>query len=186
MLCGKLVSLRPVSEEDLPIIFRHVNDYSQLGPHLPFRFRSLHELKKQYADNGMFGETTGSFTVLDQSENIVGWFAYFPTAMYVKGLEIGGRILRADDWGKGYGTEVARLMAAYLFSAKDILRIQICFNTTNPASRRIAEKAGFTYEGVMRHAYRFDDKPVDMEVWSMVRTECPPLHEVAIGNQAKQ
>jgi hypothetical protein len=60
------------------------------GPHIPFRFRSLHELKKQYADNGMFGETTGSFTVLDQSENIVGWFAYFPTAMYVKGLEIGG------------------------------------------------------------------------------------------------
>jgi RimJ/RimL family protein N-acetyltransferase len=54
-------------------------------------------------------------------------------------------------------------MAAYLFSAKDILRIQICFNTTNPASRRIAEKAGFTYEGVMRHAYRFDDKPVDMK-----------------------
>ncbi|HPQ69232.1 MAG TPA: GNAT family protein [bacterium] len=186
MLSGKLISLRPVSEEDLPIIVRHINDYSQLGPHLPFRFRTLHELKKMHAENGMLGETTGSFAVLDKSESIVGWFAYFPTTMYVKGLEVGGRILRADDWGKGYGTEVVRLIAAYLFHTKEILRVQVCFNTTNPASRRIAEKAGFTAEGVMRHAYRFGDRPVDMEVWSMVRDECPPLHEVALGYQAKQ
>ena len=185
MLSGNLISLRPILEEDLPIIFQLVNDYSQLGPHIPFRFRTLHDLKKQYAEDGMMGEKNGGFAVLDKSENLVGWFAYFPTAQYVKGYEIGGRILRAEDWGKGYATEVVRLLAAYLFNAKDILRVQVCFNVTNPASRRIAEKSGFSFEGRLRHGYMINNEPVDMEIWSLLRVECPLLDEVVAALQEK-
>lgn len=60
-------------------------------------------------------------------------------------------------WGQGYTSEAARRMVDYGFQELNLYRIYAGYFTDNPASRRVMEKAGMTYEGTLRqHVYRFD------------------------------
>ena len=54
--------------------------------------------------------------------------------------------------GRGYGTEAQRLLAAYLFSYTRFERLEASTDVTNVAEQRALTKAGFSREGVLRHA----------------------------------
>ncbi len=43
----------------------------------------------------------------------------------------------------------------------------------NEASRRVAEKAGYTREGPMRRCWFHHGEFHDLEIWSMMRSELP-------------
>jgi ribosomal-protein-alanine N-acetyltransferase len=63
-----------------------------------------------------------------------------------------GYWLRADARGNGYMTRAVRLIARHaLASGAD--RVQLRADPENVASCRVAEKAGFTREGVLRSAH---------------------------------
>lgn len=66
-----------------------------------------------------------------------------------KQLEIDYSLIPAER-GKGYCTEVVRLMVDYLFLSKAENRIQAQTEPTNIASQRVLEKAGFKKEGILR------------------------------------
>ena len=74
-------------------------------------------------------------------------------------------------WQQGYCTEAARAMLDYAFAALDLNRVQARHLTRNPASGRVMQKAGMTYEGVLRQAIfrwnRFDD----LAIYSILRSE---------------
>lgn len=52
--------------------------------------------------------------------------------------------------GQGYGTEAIALLTRYLFEDEQAWRVQLGTDVDNVAMRRVAEKAGFRMEGVMR------------------------------------
>lgn len=63
-----------------------------------------------------------------------------------------GYALLADEWGKGLATEIARALVAVAFARLGLPDL-VCFTlTTNYASRRVMEKAGFHYERDIVHA----------------------------------
>jgi RimJ/RimL family protein N-acetyltransferase len=75
-------------------------------------------------------------------------------------------------------TEALRLFSAYMFSAKPIARLQVnCFSENIP-SRRTAEKCGYTYEGTMRKAVFCKGKFYNLDLFSIMREECPDFLEV--------
>ncbi len=55
-----------------------------------------------------------------------------------------------DFWGNGYMTEAAKAVVDYLFGEIGMHRIAIRHVVKNPASGRVAQKCGFTLEGVTR------------------------------------
>ncbi len=58
----------------------------------------------------------------------------------------------ADDWGRGLATEMAEAALGVGFERLGLPEV-VCFTlTTNRASRRVMEKAGFTYEREIVHA----------------------------------
>ncbi len=60
--------------------------------------------------------------------------------------------LAADSWGRGLATEIARASVAVGFERLGLPDL-VCFTlTTNRASRRVMEKAGFGYERDIVHA----------------------------------
>ena len=63
-----------------------------------------------------------------------------------------GYWLRADARGHGVTTDAVRLITAWALSA-GAARVQLRAAVGNDASRRVAEKAGFQLEGVLRSAY---------------------------------
>lgn len=50
-------------------------------------------------------------------------------------------------------------------------RVEVRVAPGNTASRRVAEKAGFTYEGLLRNAGHVHSGRVDLEVWSLVTAD---------------
>lgn len=77
-------------------------------------------------------------------------------------------------WGQGYMTEAVRRMIGLGFEKFDLNRIYAHHYTRNPASGRVLEKAGMTYEGVLRqHYFRFGAFE-DVACYSILRSEYQP------------
>jgi RimJ/RimL family protein N-acetyltransferase len=64
-----------------------------------------------------------------------------------------GYWLRADARGHGITTRALALICAWGFERDGTARLQLRADIENTASRRVAEKAGFAFEGVLRNAY---------------------------------
>ncbi len=61
-----------------------------------------------------------------------------------------GYVLRRDLWGSGLATEVARLLIDFGFDNLGLYRIWATTHPDNPASSRVLEKIGMSYEGRIR------------------------------------
>jgi RimJ/RimL family protein N-acetyltransferase len=64
-----------------------------------------------------------------------------------------GYWLRADARGRGLTTRALRLASRWALAQDDVARVQLRADPENHASCRVAEKAGFTLEGVLRSAH---------------------------------
>lgn len=82
-----------------------------------------------------------------------------------------GYYVAEEHWGKGYCTSAVRQIADYVFTNTDILRIFAEPFSYNKGSRRVLEKAGFTYEGTLRSNAFKNGVVVDMTMYSLVRTD---------------
>ena len=56
-------------------------------------------------------------------------------------------ILSSNNWGKGYGTEVARALSHYCFANLGVDKICAVINEKHEQSRKILEKIGFEHNG---------------------------------------
>ncbi len=81
------------------------------------------------------------------------------------------RIADPVDWGRGYGSEVTRLMVAYGFETLNLNRIQLHVFVGNKRGLRAYEKVGFVKEGLLRQAMYRNDEYCDFYVMSILREE---------------
>jgi [ribosomal protein S5]-alanine N-acetyltransferase len=63
--------------------------------------------------------------------------------------EVGYEVAR-EHWRHGYATEALRAVVAFGFDRLELVRVQLSIRPDNLASRRVAQKAGFTEEGTLR------------------------------------
>jgi RimJ/RimL family protein N-acetyltransferase len=77
----------------------------------------------------------------------------------------------AAERGRGVIPRAIRLLCGWAFDELPIQRIGIQADPENAASRRTAEKAGFTYEGVLRSWYVNKDRRHDAASYSLLRGE---------------
>lgn len=64
-----------------------------------------------------------------------------------------GYWLRADARGRGLATRAVLLLVRWALAQPQVERVQLRAAVDNLASRRVAERAGFTLEGVLRSAH---------------------------------
>jgi RimJ/RimL family protein N-acetyltransferase len=64
-----------------------------------------------------------------------------------------GYWVRADERGRGVMTRALLLISRLAFETEGAARVQLRADVDNSASRRVAEKAGFRLEGVLRSAH---------------------------------
>ncbi len=79
-----------------------------------------------------------------------------------------GYWVAADDRGRGIATRAIRLVSHWVIEELRVGRVQILAAPDNVASRRAAERAGFTAEGTLR-AYRVQKgRRVDLVMHSLL------------------
>lgn len=76
-----------------------------------------------------------------------------------------------DTRGFGVAAEAVDALAIALLLEHGFQRVELRVAPGNTASRRVAEKAGFTYEGLLRNAGHVHSGRVDLEVWSLVKAD---------------
>ena len=74
-------------------------------------------------------------------------------------------------------TEALGIFSAYVFELKPIPRLQLGMFRGNAASRKVAEKCGYQYEGTQRQGNFLRGEYRDRETFSLLRSECPSLAE---------
>jgi RimJ/RimL family protein N-acetyltransferase len=91
------------------------------------------------------------------------------------GAEIGYWTVPAAR-GRGVAPLVVDAVCRWAFATLPVDRIELCHAVDNPASGRVAEKAGFTREGRLRRSYRYGDGAKHDELlWSRLCDDPPPL-----------
>lgn len=76
-----------------------------------------------------------------------------------------------DYWGRGYTSEALAAVIDYLFSEVGLNRIESQHDPDNPASGRVMQKCGMTYEGTHRQADYSNRGIVDACMYAILRAE---------------
>jgi RimJ/RimL family protein N-acetyltransferase len=76
-----------------------------------------------------------------------------------RGMSDGEAGYRIAPWARrqGVATQAVRAVAAWAFEALDLERICLYHGLENVGSCRVAEQAGYAYEGTLRSSYRYGD-----------------------------
>ena len=65
-----------------------------------------------------------------------------------------GYCIGVKYWDRGFTTEATKAVIDYLFGEIGFHRVELCHAVQNPASGRVAQKCGMTFEGTRRQAYK--------------------------------
>ena len=75
---------------------------------------------------------------------------------------------------RGYATRAVEILCRHAFRDLEILRLELYIEPANVASLRVATKAGFLREGLLRQHDRSHGERRDMALFSRLRTDGPP------------
>ena len=120
-----------------------------------FGWRSANASLRRFANDGGIGDDRGNLVVDVEGVGAVGDVGWTPVhhGPPPHGLALNiGIGLFAEHRGRGHGTEAQRLLAEHLFAYTRVERLEATTDVTNVAEQRALTKAGFTREGVLRHA----------------------------------
>ena len=169
MIRGKNIMLRTVRETDLDTLYTALSDLASRGDYFPLNLFSEATFKREFHEHGFWTNDFGRLLICDLDERLLGSIWYFQAVRYYDGLEIGYHLFDVGRRNTGVMTEALSLLAHYLFAARKINRLQLAIMRPNIASKRVAEKCGFTFEGVARGALFHRGANHDLEIYALVR-----------------
>ena len=182
ILRGELVRLSAVDPEEFSKAFTHWrrdSEFMRLIDSSEVMLRSQKdsqkwiekELEDQEVNQYMFTIRTLAEDKLlgDIGLSVVNWMS---RDAFV-GLGIGER----DFWGRGYGTDVMKVILRYAFMEINLRRVTLSVFEYNPRAVRSYEKAGFVHEGRMRQFLNREGKRWDMLFMGILRDEWINLQE---------
>lgn len=165
------VTLRHVTESDMPLIIRSVTDPAWRGSFLASRITSPATLWQRFRETGFSSDDLERLLVINEEGRAVGDVVHFVAHRYSTAREIGWTVFDPADRGLGYGTAGARALVDYLFRALPIHRLCCSLSPDNIASARVAQKAGFHCEGLMRGVLFSGGRYLDGEFYGLTRED---------------
>lgn len=165
-----MVRLRALRENDLDLLAG--NETPELDPWNNFEIGAANRFHRRYGEDGGLSEERGMLAVETVEGTLVGSVSWFtvqhgPTAA-CRALNIGISLFVAHR-GHGYGTQAQRQLCEYIFATKTVERIEAGTDVDNIAEQHALEKAGFSKEGVMRHAQFRGGMWRDVALYSRLR-----------------
>ena len=176
MLAGKSVTLRQVREVDLDVLYDAHTNIRSRGAYFPLGVMSQTAFRREFGEHGFWQKTEGMLVIESPEGVIAGHIGFFRPVSYWDAFELSYQLYDDQFAGRGFVTEAVQLLVDYLFGAKKEHRIHLVIVVENAASRRIADKCGFTLEGTVRGAFFNDGRNQDVLLYSLLRTDPRPWH----------
>jgi RimJ/RimL family protein N-acetyltransferase len=177
---GATLYLRMVREADLDQLYQYNSDFEARGLYFPIFLDSLSTFKREFQTDGFFSKNDGTLLICDNNDQMLGVMYFFKATPYFAGLEIGYRLFDTGNSGRGIVSEALMLCSYALFAWQNIQRLELKIVPDNTASRRVAEKCGYQFEGIARRAMFIRGHYHDMTIYSLLRDEAPSTLSEAI------
>ena len=124
----------------------------------------LQKMEQQAAEDVAF--VSGIFV----QGKVVGTVGILPVDRANRKVDMGYWVDQGHE-GKGLVTAACQVVIGYLFESVGLNRVTIYCATGNSRSRAVAERLGFTLEGVHREAERLGDRYGDLACYAMLKRE---------------
>jgi len=153
----KRLILRELKRSDAPHIFAYAQD-PRVGPMAGWEPHKTIDDTYRFIDYAIkkrdFGQP-GIFVIESkQHHKVIGTIEIHSYQEYKAEI---GFVLNPEYWNQGYITEAAKAVIIYGMDLLKLKRLVYCHFPHNHASKRVCEKLGFTFEGVLRHKFLLYD-----------------------------
>jgi RimJ/RimL family protein N-acetyltransferase len=168
-----MTELRPATPADVDLLAQQ-NSSEGAGMHSWWGYRSAAAIAARVSAADSIGEEQGMLAVVDEGDAVVGDVSWVrlgngpPPQGYCYNI---GVWIAAQHRGRGHGAEAQRQLAAYLFEHFYLERVEASTEIDNVGEQRALDKAGFTREGVLRHAWFRGGAWRDIVLYSKLRGE---------------
>lgn len=174
-IIGEQVALGPIRRDLVPLYQRWMNDFDVTRT-LAIGIRPMpFEAENGWYEAASSGVLGPVFTIYEKTAlEPVGVTGLHEVDQTHRTAEFGITIGSKEHWGRGFGTETARLMLEYGFVGMGLHNIMLRAYAYNPAGIRAYEKAGFQHVGRRREAHWFGGKPHDVVIMDCVASDFTP------------
>jgi RimJ/RimL family protein N-acetyltransferase len=156
------IALRPLSEEDVPALVAACQD-----PEIP-RWTSVPSPYTEEDARAFLGDSDGVSAIVDpRTEELLGTIGW----RWVDGNVQLGYWVKREARGRGVATHALRLLSRWAFAELGAARIQLLTEPENRASQRVAEKAGFRREALLRSFVDLRGRRPDVYMYALLREE---------------
>lgn len=158
---GERVALGVLTGDIVPLCERWFNDL-RVSRTLGVTWHPLTaQIKRRYID-AMLTSSNPSFTAYElDTMQPIGMTGLDDIDHEHGTAEFSVVVGEPSAWGKGFGTEVTKLMLAYSFDVLGLYNVWLQVSVNNPGAIRAYEKAGFKAIGVRRRSVRIGRELLD-------------------------
>ena len=172
-LTGQNIMLREYQAEDISAIRAWVNDESTTR-YLSTRYwppQTMVDTQEFLSRMLQSSHNAYNFVIADLEGNYIGQLDLFRLDWRLRLGELGMVIARREDRGQGIGQEALGLLQRFAFRTLGLERLELEVHMDNAAALACYRRAGFTLEGVKRHAFFTDGHFCDIGMMSILRDE---------------
>jgi RimJ/RimL family protein N-acetyltransferase len=150
ILKTKRLNLRPVKLADAVSFFKWIKDKEVIKYLNPTLVKSIEDEKKFISKNNKNKEKY-FFAIENENKKLIGNTEITlnkKNNTVVFGIVIGEK----DEWDKGYGTEVLKLLADFVFFKLKFNRFELEVALENKRAIKVYKRIGFKKEGIKRES----------------------------------
>jgi RimJ/RimL family protein N-acetyltransferase len=152
-------------------LFYWANNPEAIGEFDVFNVSQWHEVEKWFKEPDTAHEFTTLLIERNEDKAKLGIAVHYFAHPILRNIEVGFQIWDKKERNKGYATEALKLLIEYLFTTKNITRIQATTHTKNIAAQHVLEKCGFKKEGCQRKAIFTNGEFQDTYIYRILREE---------------
>jgi RimJ/RimL family protein N-acetyltransferase len=164
---GETVELRPIEEEDAEFLQQTVND-----PHVRTSLAAVEPKNRTQELDWIesLGDDGSVHLLVCVDGEPVGIISLKPPNEVWGVVEV-GYMITPEQWGNGYATDALATLCGYAFNERRLNKVYATCYATNPASKRVLEKVGFTEEGLLRKEGFGGGEHVDLHRYGLLADE---------------
>ena len=156
------IALRPIGEDDIPAMVAACQD-----PEIP-RWTRVPSPYTEKEARDFLGRASDVSAIVDADSGeflgTIGWW------WVADNVQLGYWVKR-EARGRGVATRALHLLSRWAFAELGAVRVQLLTEPENRASQRVAEKAGFRREALLRSYVELKGSRRDVYMYALLRDD---------------
>lgn len=171
-VAGERVTLRAYHDDEAPILVSAWADAEWFAPKGTGPRELAERVRERIRRSGSFSDGVVIFAIEAEGRLVGEVQARQPINGLPPGVfELGIEVFERGDRGQGIGADAVASITRHLFGEEGAHRVQLTTDVENAAMRRIAERLGFRFEGVLRSFMPEPDGAHDYAMYGITKAD---------------